>query len=336
MKKYLPSSNEVIYNRYYAMEQWLKKTGYLVRIEAEYKSAEITAVPEKIALFFTGAVNWEKANECLLPWIMSGNSLVICINSINNYYDDNNLEEFISSFGIDVEETSFSMDINQNADNVPDFDMTIHLLIGENINHTGDTSILTINDNQGFTRLVEISVGKGKLIVTGTPYFMQNNYLNKKANADLAWKLTGSPAEENNGILFVRSQYNRYRQTSNSMLGKIMRKGNLLPACVSAVLIILLGFWRVIPVFGLVLHEKQKSSRPIIERFSAEVMFLKKYRALNYYLEIYERELQTDIKKEKEKNYKYGKIINKIRSVYDGTDKYKRRIRSLKIRTGKE
>jgi hypothetical protein len=335
-KKYLPFSDEIVYNRYYALEQWLEKTGHPVRIETEYNSSEIPDATEKTALVLAGAVNWKEADEYLLPWIMNGNSLVICINSIDYYNEDNNLMEFFRSFGIDAEETSFSPDIEQNEDDIPDFDMTIHLLIDENL-YAGEENIFLINDNHGFTRFVEISAGEGKLIVTGTPYFMYNNNLKKKINANLAWKLTGAyMAEENGGVLFVRSQYSRYIKMSNSMLGKIMGKGNILPVCISAALIILFGFWRVIPAFGLVLHEKQRSSRPIIERFSAEIMFFKKYKALGYYLEIYDRELQIDTNGEKEKGYKYEELLNKIRSVYDGTDKFKRGISGFKVRTGKE
>ena len=69
-------------------------------------------------------------------------------------------------------------------------------------------------------------------------------------------------------------------------------------------LLIILGFWMVIPMFGLVSEEKQRSSRPIKDRFNAEIRFLKKYKALDYYLDIYKREQKT--KKDNEKKQEYN------------------------------
>jgi hypothetical protein len=69
----------------------------------------------------------------------------------------------------------------------------------------------------------------------------------------------------------------------------------------------------VIPVFGLVFYEKQKTSRPIRERFTAEIRFLKKYGALNHYLEVYERELKLGENREINKTYSYRELINKLR-----------------------
>jgi hypothetical protein len=99
-----------------------------------------------------------------------------------------------------------------------------------------------------------------------------------------------------------------------------MKRGNFLPVIVSALLLIVIGFWMVIPVFGLVIYEKKKSARPIRERFLAEAGFLKKYKSLYYYLDTYRRE-QRLAAEEPEEPYNYREIINKLRSVYDGTDK---------------
>jgi hypothetical protein len=157
---------------------------------------------------------------------------------------------------------------------------------------------------------------------------MFNNSLNRQPNARLAWELTGELTVENNkGILFVRSGG---RYISKSLFGKIMDRGNLIPVIISAALVIFIGFWMVIPVFGLVFYEKQKSSRPIKERFTAEISFLKKYKGLNYYLEVYERELQHGYNYSKEEKYNYNEIINKLRSVSNETNKFKRRIGSIK------
>jgi hypothetical protein len=97
------------------------------------------------------------------------------------------------------------------------------------------------------------------------------------------------------------------------MFGKIMERGNLVPLGISIFLIIILGFWMVIPVFGLVFEERQKNSRPIRERFAAEISFLKKFKSLDYYLEIYEREKLSEKKPEKKEIYSYMETMKTLR-----------------------
>jgi hypothetical protein len=95
-----------------------------------------------------------------------------------------------------------------------------------------------------------------------------------------------------------------------------MDRGNIVPVIVSALLVIILGFWMVIPVFGLVFSEKQKTARPIRERFLAEIRFLRKYNALNHYLEVYERELKLNDKGEKRNEpLNRGEIVRELRKL---------------------
>jgi hypothetical protein len=271
----LPSV-EALSNDYYAIERWLNDTGHPVRTDTYYRPADIAAAHENAAIVFSSACIWEDTDKYLLPWIEKGNSLVICINYINEDENTEKLLELAKDLGIDVSKTSISGD----WDLLPHFDMTVQFLVDEDFNPAGteNYAVFTINDNQGFTRLVQVSLGKGKLTLTGIPLFMQNDNLKETLNANLAWELTGArTTDENPGVLFVRSNY---RRASSSMFGKIMEKGNLVPVGISTLLLIVLGFWSVIPVFGLVFHEKQKNSRPIKERFSAEIKFLKRGKAL--------------------------------------------------------
>lgn len=314
-KTYSPPSREVRANTFLAMEKWLAETGHPVRIEKQCTPEKIAAIPEKAAIVFAEAAEWEDAQKFLCPWIEQGNSLVICLNK-NIHEIDENLLEFLSGFGIEVEITS---EISRGED-IPDFDFGILFYTDDN------SEICTISDNKGNVRLAEVYPGKGTLTVTGYPIFMQNGYLKSEKNALLSWELTGKRSnEDNKGVLFVRE---KEKLKANPFFGKIFEKGNLVPLSVSAFLVVILGFWMVIPVFGLVFEEREKSSRPIRERFAAEINFLKKYKSLNYYLEIYERELQYGNNAEKDKKYSYKEIMNKLRGVYDGTDKLKRKIGS--------
>jgi hypothetical protein len=313
-KAYSLPSREVRANNFYALEKWLKETGYPVRIEKQCTPEIISKIPETAAVVFAKAGEWEDAQKFLRPWIERGNSLVICIdyNYINEM--DDHLLEFLSGFGIEV---GITYEISREED-IPDFDFDINFTI-EN-----DTEIFTIKDANGLIALAEVYPGKGTLTITGYPHFMQNRYLEKEKNARLSWRLTGERAG-NDGVFFVRE-----RQTVNSIFGKIMERGNLVPLGISIFLIIIIGFWMVIPVFGLVFEEKQKNSRPIRERFAAEISFLKKYKSLDYYLEIYDREKLSEELIKKEDNYSYREIINKLRRVYNETDKLKHRVGGYK------
>jgi hypothetical protein len=305
-------ARKVYNNRFYAMEQWLNETGHPVRIENKGSPEKIAASPETAAFVHAADCTWKDAEEILLPWIEKGNSLYICLDFYDPEDIDENLLEFLSGQGIKIDTTTYSEDFE--GENIPDFNWYIQFLIDEN------ADIFTVRDNQGYARLAEVAVGEGKLTITGFPVFMYNYKLKNKINAALAWELTGARTSE--GILFVHT-----RNIEKSIFGRITERGNMLPVIFSALLVIILGFWMVIPVFGLVFEERQKNSRPIRERFAAEISFLKKYKALDYYLDIYKREHQftdepinTNISEVKEK-YNYREIINKLRSVTNGKDR---------------
>jgi hypothetical protein len=299
-KTYTSPLREVQNNNYHALERWLKETGHPVRVDNNLNPENISLIPEKAAIVNAPACEWDNAAEYLIPWIEKGNSLVICLSYYSTEDIDENLYDFLLDLGIEAETSPSSTEYH--GENIPSFRWRIHF--------NTDEDIFTINDNQGLARLAEISLGEGTLSVTGFPAFMYNYNLGNEINSRLAWELTGERAEDA-GVLFVRT-----RQITKSFFGKLMERGNLIPVVISALLVIFLGFWMVIPVFGLVFEEKQKNSRPIRERFAAEISFLKKYRGLGYYLEPNNRELN--------KNYNYRDLINKLRSVYDGTDKLKR------------
>ena len=184
---------------------------------------------------------------------------------------------------------------------------------------------IDINNWHNTQELTEVSIGKGALTVSGNPRFMHNYNLRTDSNADLAWSLTGArtatpESGDNSGVLFIRERY-----VSRSLFGRIMERGNLVPVIISTIFIIILGFWMVIPVFGLVFTDRQKSSKPIRERFLAEIRFLKKHKALNHYVDVYKRELKITDKDEENTAYNYSDIIkklNKYRSDSDGTTKF--------------
>ncbi|MDR0487606.1 MAG: hypothetical protein LBG91_05105 [Treponema sp.] len=308
-KTFAPPVQEALSNNYFAMEKWLNETGHPVRIEKQYSPAKIAATHERVVFVRSSACTWEDAGEVILPWIERGGCLVISID-----YDDHNpdsaLVEFLAGFGIGIDEIYEHCE----EETIPYFCWDIYFPIEDAVDY--GTDVFTIDDENGFARLAEVPKGEGVLTVISKPWFMYNSNLGREINARLSWDLTGARANGNNtGVLFVHERY-----VSNSLFGKIMERGNLVPVIISALLVIFLGFWSVIPVFGTVLAEKQRTARPIRERFNAEIRFLKKYGALDYYRDVYKREMHVD--NEPDKDYKYRDLINQYRSMFDGTAKF--------------
>jgi hypothetical protein len=150
------------------------------------------------------------------------------------------------------------------------------------------SEFLSLKDSEGNIRLVRRTLGKGRIAVTGSCVFMYNYRLEGEANARLAWELTGgSLGPERPGILFIRG-----RRGSGGLFEILREQGNLLPPVLSALVLILTGFWMVLPGFGVPPREETRPRLSITGRFSAEARFLRRHRGLEVYLEAYLRELR--------------------------------------------
>ena len=314
-RNYISPSREVINNNYYAMEMWLKETGHNVQTGYYFHPELLNYPARKIAIVSSITYDWQDTKP-IINWIEQGGFFVIIL----EIFDDMNdyLSDFLSGFGVKVDniQRPLSSGNNEliNEDLHPDFHRRISFLTDD------EDKFFLIKDLNGNIRLLEIPLGNGALTVTGLPIFMYNRYLEKRANAVLSWRLTGARTDQNNrDILFVRFQN---RNTSNSLVNSIIERGNLVPVIISAFLLIVAGFWMVIPGFGLVFDEKQNKSRPLKDRFTAEIRFLKKNHSLDYYLDVYEREQKTSEKPILKKPYKYEELLNQYRRIFNGTAKF--------------
>ena len=335
-KKITYPSEEVSENNFYALEQWLIKTGHNVRIENFFSPYILQDITEKIIMVNSNTYNWRNTDE-IIEWIEKGGYFIIDITSNNNSFNynlfeflhglgisveyaqpANNLEDILKSDGNDEEssqetiDTQIDNEINQDETAIdrnlyPLFNTRIYFTITENNN------IITIKDLGGIIRLAEIPIGGGLLTVTGMPVFMYNYNLKREANAVLTWNLTGARLDENKSVLFIR---NPDINSGFSLFGSIIERGNLTPVIISALILVIAGFWMVIPLFGKMLKEKQQVSRPIKDRLTAEIRFLKKHSALDYYLEYLPR---GDLNSKKTYNYK--ELINQFRGKLNGTGK---------------
>ncbi|MDR3173696.1 MAG: hypothetical protein LBU19_05555 [Treponema sp.] len=151
-----------------------------------------------------------------------------------------------------------------------------------------DRRFLTLRDSEGDIRLIRAALGEGLIAVTGSCVFMYNYCLDDEINARLAWALTGGSLKpERPAFLFIRG-----RQGSEGLWGILNDWGDLLPPVISALVLVFIGFWMVLPGFGVPQREESRRRLSITGRFSAEARFFRRYDALEAYLEIYLRELR--------------------------------------------
>jgi hypothetical protein len=285
-------------NDFFALETWLSKTGHPVRTIQWGDAARILRAPEKTVYVEASSFDPEGAAEPLKPWMEAGGWLIF---STGNVFltEGMSLLEFLESFGIACK-TPDDSSLEKGGDDAaeplsgekgPDF----HPLVWFELMDAAGEPDLTITENwQGEQRimLVRIPQGAGGLAVFGPARFMENEYLKRETNARLAWDLTGARAGgEEPGLLFIRGQ-----APVKSLFGRLAERGNLLPLGLSLLILIGVGFWMVVPGFGLVFQEKNSPGRPIGERFRTELRFLKKYQALEIYLELYIHEIKRKLR----------------------------------------
>ena len=288
-----PPLREVQGNYFAALERWLRDSGYNFRTIKRASANQIASSPEKTVLAYANFCSWKNAGEILLPWMENGGNLIICIDQ--QYDESTPLAVFLSQMGIiisdpdtteeqmEAENTGFPEDIDSLREiPFPDFDLTICFLLADNAPRDRIALIKEFWGHWGYIRLVQIKTGSGTLTVMGKPVFMYNSQINSRSNAALTWSLTGAKIDNGSGLLLIRDRYLPQR-----LFGKIAERGNFLPLIISVFLLIIIGFWMLIPVYGPVFSEKKSSARPLRQRFLAEIRFLKKYNALETYLHVY-------------------------------------------------
>ena len=293
-------SREVRANQYFALEKWLRESDRPLRTLSEGNMDTILKGPEKIIFVEASRFTWNKDLEMLIPWLREGNRLIISLDTYLNYrlkdfmgllglktlnYDDNEENAFISETKLSEEGSG---EHENPAENIY-FDSEISFIKSETEESIAH-EIYVINQ-YGKTKLVKYKIGKGELIFTGKANFLKNYSLRLNGNAKLASLLffdeIPSLTPHESGVLFIRSlSGNRH------LFGNIAERGNPLAMLVSAVLLVIIGGWMVIPVFGRYKTTAEKPGKPLRERFLAEGRFLKKNHALGKYIETYEKETE--------------------------------------------
>jgi len=298
-------SREVRANPYYAVEKWLGELNCPARFLSTGNLDTILKGPEKTIFMETSRFTWNDDPEILIPWLKGGGRLIVSLDSYVNYQ----LVEFMKSLGVnassfydydeidEAEQTNVPQAANEKTkeetkekteeetdekekteESSPSFDWQLSFKTTE---IKAPVDRMLIMNRYGETKLVKLEIGKGELIFTGKAYFLNNHYLDTTENVNLAGELL--LAADEHGILFIRGL-----SGDRQILGNLADRGNPAAMAVSIVLLVIAGFWMVIPSFGRYRPAPEKPGKPLRERFLAEGRFLKKNRALGKYIEAYQ------------------------------------------------
>jgi hypothetical protein len=278
--QWVEPSVEAETNPLLALERWLDSTGIMYRKEEQGNIQDILTGPEKTVFIQASRFDWSGAGEDLTRWIARGGSLVISQDYPKDAPEEE-LEGYLKTLGL-INDGTYS---NQNTDTTFLLDTTRGYRIVEKPPQVERIAVLW---SYGAIRLVTLYIGTGRLTVTGGTTFLTSPFL--KNNADLAWELLLNPGKTR-GILFIQKPYQNLLQ-DNPFFGRLFTRGNPAALFIATGILVIIGFWMVIPLFGRSKPVPELPGKALRERFLAEGRFFKKYRALDRYLEIYRRALQ--------------------------------------------
>jgi hypothetical protein len=269
-------------NAYLALERWLEKTGHPVQTVTK-KSDESVFAQRKVFCVQASALDWtENTPAAIFSWIRDGGFLFLHWDTRTP--ENANTQKFLKTLGLRTQAAPETKD-PQPQEGFPDFDRRFTLKpIKENPNRP---RMLLRKDPGGHIRLAALPLGQGGIALGGEPLFMRSSNLKKAENARLAWELTGAKDSAGEGIVFIRAGI-----AKDTMYEAFSARGSLVFVIASALVLIITGFWTAIPAFGRPKIDQERPGRPLEERFLAEGSFLKKFGALDSYLDTYRKEIR--------------------------------------------
>ncbi|MDR0402077.1 MAG: hypothetical protein LBH35_00650 [Treponema sp.] len=324
-------SREARENPRLALERWISGRGIPVRTLFDGTVETILEGPEKTIFIMSSCFDWDDAEEGyrLNSWAKAGGRLVI---SIDTYTAGWQLSEYLITLGVEEYESDYESagepaedeyaedELSGNElsesessegsssedeapedeslivdfDNIPSLDDRIEFVITGKSEDVDKISIIPsytgYSDDARYLNdralLVHLEMGAGSITITGEAYFLNNWPLRSESNAHLAGALFVETPPEN-GVLFIRKGRNE-----KHLFGSLAEKGNTTALLVSAIALIITGFWMVIPLFGRTRPVPALPGKPLRERFLAEGRFLYAYNGLDRYLSAYEAELE--------------------------------------------
>jgi hypothetical protein len=350
----IPVSKEARDNQYLALERWLGATGRKVRSKSAGTPRDVAACKEKAVLIHASRFDWQGAFEILVPWAASGGILAVSLdepalleNGDPEDRGDRELAAFLESLGVrrgsrdgeddtpedftprsvwDQNPAGFRViPVSGTLDSKTDFKVRPA--------HVPADSVTLRLDSEGRIKVVTLGIGHGSVTVMGIPYFMRSTSLYTEENALLAWDILGVPTKSGDGVLFIGG-----KKRVKHFWGKLTSRGNAVPLAVSCAVLLIVGFWSVIPVFGFLLDEPAEAGKSIRERFRSEARFLRKHRALWSYIAVYREEIrrqeagrdagavETREEEEKEKEEAYaprgaGAFLKEVRRLSESANR---------------
>jgi hypothetical protein len=303
-------SQEAQSNSFLALDRWLQERGHTLRIRTRGNLDTLVGGPEKTAYVEDSCFSWvgkEESEQMLTEWIQEGGNLFV---SLNNSQADWRLEKYLDGLGIEIldywelrnsveekdddKEESEVLSDEESIKKEPSFDRGVSFKISEGSSEETPPPlaidrITVMTDSTKVIRLITLHMGKGTLTITGTARFFNSWYLSdNRINAELISLLADPDTQSGGkGILFIRGL-----DEEQHLFGSLPERGDLRPLIIAVLALVVLGFWMVIPGFGRPQPVPERPGKPLRERFLAEGQFLKKYGALNKYLESYGRELE--------------------------------------------
>jgi hypothetical protein len=283
---WVPPSREAKINPYLALDRWLTETEHPVRLADSGDYETLEAAGEGTIFIQASLFDWSsEAAGFLFSWVEGGGILVL---SLDWFFEEEGLSEFLAGLGISAADSSEDRSYHYH-DSEPRLDRDLVFEV-----QSENSNILVMEDSGGFIRLVQILRGKGKVTVTGDCRFMSNYYLKDPPNARLAWNLLAEASGAGDpGVFFIRDF--RERRNETSFLGRLFERGNFLAPLFSALLLIVVGFWSVLSVFGVVQGDNERPAKSLRERFLAEGRFLKRFGALDSYRAAYQKEIKKKL-----------------------------------------
>ena len=283
-QRWNPPSREARVNEYLALDRWLEATGRPVRVISTGNLSTVLMAEERQIFIQASLFNWVPgAAANLARWVEEGGRLFLVLDYYTEweFQGEAALLSLLDTFGIEAKKGSTVPWHRRDAE-TPAFGLDFSFEVLQ------DGDALTVEDWTGITRLVQINHGTGNLVVSGSPRFLSSRLIGNAPNARLAWALFA--ANDEGGWLFIRGA-----TRTRGLLGSLFRHGNLGVLAVSALVLLAVGFWAVIPMFGLVRGDEQRPGKSLRERFIAEGRFLKRYGALGFYRDIYIKEIRRQL-----------------------------------------
>ena len=197
MTRYIEPSREARMNVYLALDRWLQSSGIPLRVENSGNLPMLIGAKEKYIFMQASLFEWSsEAVDYLAGWIENGGTLFLVLDIDPNamlYYSHSPSQQglygeepllLLEKFGITVETgdemNAYKYRFETEYLHAPSFDHDISFDV------SGEPDSLELKDWAEAVRLVRVKRGKGVLIVSGRPVFLQSPYIGYAPNAFLA------------------------------------------------------------------------------------------------------------------------------------------------------